>query len=159
MPTTPVLRDQVLHREMLAQLGAGAGRGVREDRIEDRAARRKRVAATVVRRRRADEREFADVERHAPNRRTAGRRDGVEQAPAPEPRDARRPDDMRRDCVVGKRGAIDEQDAVPFARQQHRGRRSGAARSDDDDVVHAGLHPPCSTRAAMPYRFSFASGR
>gem|GEM_PF-4105055 len=38
--------------------------------------------------------------------------------------------------VAGEGGSIDEEDAVPLARQEHRGGRARAARPDDDHVIH-----------------------
>jgi hypothetical protein len=45
-------------------------------------------------------------------------------------------DEMPVRDVTRERGAVDDQNAVPLARQEHRGRSTGAARSDDDRVVH-----------------------
>jgi hypothetical protein len=71
-----------------------------------------------------------------PDRWAAGGRDLVEQAPPLEERDAGWADEMEPHDVAREGGAIDQQDAVPFARQQHGGGSAGAPRADDNGIVH-----------------------
>ena len=58
---------------------------------------------------------------------------------------------VRRDRVIAEPGAIDRQDAQPGAREEHRGRGSGDAGTDDDRMVtgsgaRSGLHVLLSSR-------------
>ena len=51
------------------------------------------------------------------------------------------PDPVSRNSVARKCGAVDEQHAVTPPREQQGCRRTCAARTDDDCVVHGSSHP------------------
>ncbi len=75
------------------------------------------------------------VDVHLLDGRAAGRRQRLQQAPLGEKRRSPGPHKMGRHGIAGKLGAIDGEHAPAFSCQQHRQRRAGAARANDDDVV------------------------
>ena len=108
------------------------------------------VAVPVGRARGPRDRDGPEVERVGRDRRAAGRLQPLEQAPPLERGHAGRMHEMRRHRVAGERGPVHEQNAMAVAGQQHRRRRSGAARSDDDRVVCGAHGATLRARGAPP---------
>src|SRR5207237_880812 len=73
--------DQVLHRERLTQFGPGLDRGFDQQRVEHRPTRAVALAHAARCWRQAPQREWADVEPDARDRRAARGPDLLEQAP------------------------------------------------------------------------------
>ena len=129
-----VFHDEALHREPLTNFCSRLGGGVDEQLVQrgppgcvgDR---------RLIRPRRSGDRERSKVERVRVDGRASGRDDGVEQSPALERGHPRGMDEMRGDRVARERRAVDQQDPVAPTGEQHRRRRSGAARPDDDRVI------------------------
>ena len=133
----PALADDLADGEALADLGAGLRRGLDEQVVEHGPPRRVRGRAPSARAWRAGERERAEVERVALDRRAARGDDGVEEPPPPQRGHARGVDQVRRLRVARERRPVDQQHPVALAGQQHRGRCAGAAGTDHDHVVVA----------------------
>ena len=81
------------------------------------------------------EREGTEIERVRVNRRTSGRRQPIEQSPPCEGGGAQWMHHMRGHGVARERRAVDHEHTVSLPGQQHRRRRTRAARSHDDRVV------------------------
>ena len=135
MPTTTSVFDQdLLDGEALSNFRAGLGRCVDEQLVEHRppgAVRDRRVR----RARRPGEREGTEIERVGVHRRTSGRRQPIDQSPSCEGRGAQWMHHVRGHRVARERRAVDHEHTVSLAGQQHRRRRTRAARSHDDRVV------------------------
>lgn len=120
----------------LPQLRAAAHGGTNENLVEEIAARRKRGGLPVDGRRGARQGERTHVEidvRHG----VARVGDLIAEPPSPQARDAALVDEVRRRRHVARKGvAIDEQDLVTTAREQHRDRTSRAPGSDDYHIMH-----------------------
>src|SRR5205085_241366 len=73
-------------------------------------------------------------ERVGVDRRATTRDESFEQSPALQGRDPEGVNHVGRDGVARERRTIDDEHLVALAREQHRGRRARAARTDDDHV-------------------------
>jgi hypothetical protein len=134
---TIIRPDQLVDGEFLSHLSTCRRGRIHEQLVEHRPARAETTASSVRAGDGAGQRKRSDVEGHVQrDRRAVRRRDAVEQSPAVQDLRPVRPDDVRRNGVARKTGLVDEQDAVAFAREQQCGGRAGAARADDDGVVH-----------------------
>ena len=129
--------DQSVDRKALAHVDAALRGRVDEQLVEHGSARTEAAAPAVRVGDAAAQREGPEVEDHVERDRRAVRgREPVEESPAVEALGAVRPDDVRRDGVARERGPVDEQDAVALAGEEHGRGGSGAARADDDRVIH-----------------------
>jgi hypothetical protein len=131
----PAVSRQVLQRYAFAHLGAGSHGGIDQQLVEDRAAgtvHRVRAAGLLWR----HEGQVAEPKRDLRDRGTAGGAQGVEKSPAREPVDAVALDEVGGHDVAREGVAVEHQHLVALAGQEHGCRRTGAARADDDGVVH-----------------------
>ena len=138
MPHDPavVVAADVGDGDAVADVGAGLGGGVDEDRIEHGAARRVQGVDAVGRLDRDDAPcSVAVGERRAPDRRGAGGDDSVEQAPAVKLEDAAAHQGVGREGVGAVAAAVDDEDPQAGAGEEHGGGGAGGAGADDDDVV------------------------
>ena len=128
-----VLDQEALDGEFLADLGPRFGGRVHEQLVQDRAPRRVGDGCRGCARSSGD-RERAEVECIRVHGRATGCQNAFEQSPVLERRDAGWMDQMRRDGVAREGRPVDQQHPVALAGKQHRRRRSGAPRADDDRV-------------------------
>ena len=134
----PVVEQDLVDGEGLAQLGARRHGGVHQQRVEHGAPRGEGARLAVDRPRGPGDAHGTEVELVGGHRRAARRLEPLEDAPAPERRHGRRVDEVRGHRVAGERGLVHQQHPVAGAGQQHRRRRSPAARPDHDCVVFVG---------------------
>ena len=114
--------QQLLNREVLAQLGPSRNRPVDQDLVEDAPPWCISIRDPVDGWRSAFQGEWTNVELQAGNRWTVRGHDLVQQPPLLESGDARLVDVVGRERVARKAGLVQQQDFVAFAGQQH-GRR------------------------------------
>ena len=132
--------QQRVDGEALANLDAGLSRCIREEAVEQGAARTEPAQAVVRVRDGAAKGEWADIERHAPaDRRRTCRRQRAQETPPRQDLGAVGPEDVRRDRLAREGCSVDEQHLEPLSRQEHGGRRARTPRADDDGVVHLSL--------------------
>ena len=127
--SSAVFEDEAFHNERITDLDSGIGGGNYEELVERRPPRRVRGAWP------ARDREGAEVGRVRVDRWTVRCNDTVEQPPAVERIDPRGMDEVGRGRVARERRAVDCQNSITLACEQHRGRRAGATRSHHDRVV------------------------
>src|SRR5205823_1451580 len=99
----------------------GLDRGFDQQRVEHRPTRAVALAHAARCWRQAPQREWADVEPDARDRRAARGPDLLEQAPTLESGDARLVDVVIGDDIAREGGSVQQQDAVAAAGQEHRG--------------------------------------
>ena len=128
--------------DAVAELGAGRGGGVDEDRVEHRATRRvERVHAE-----RWPDRDHhllaAVVEGGAPDRRSPRFDDAVDQPPAVELEDAGPHEAVGGEGVGAVAGTVHDEHALAVAGEEHGGGGAGGAGADDDRVIEGtvGMH-------------------
>ncbi len=131
-----VFDDELLDGETGAQLGAGLGGGVGQQRVEDRAADAHDRVDAADRGRRALEHHGTEVEPHRSRERCAGCAHTVEQTPSIEPRDSHGLDRVSREHIAREGCSVEHEHPSALAGQEHGGRRTRAAASNDNCVVH-----------------------
>jgi hypothetical protein len=142
-------RGQSGDRELLPDFRPGLGGGVQQQLVENRPARRAHLGDPVDWRRFAGQLELAEIQSDCANDGAVGRQHALQQSPAFQARHPRRPDEMGRNGIARECRPIDEQHSTAAPRQQHRGRRAAAPRTDDDRVEHGRLPiASCSSQAA-----------
>src|SRR5215204_1585270 len=115
------LGDELLDHEPLAKLGACLDCGIDEQFVQCQPARAVTQGDTVDNQISPRERAVAEVRSHRLDRWTPRGYDTVQQTPALEVARSMAMDELSVRDVAGKRGAVDEEDFVPLARQEHRG--------------------------------------
>jgi hypothetical protein len=119
---------------------AGSGRGVGKDAIEDVAPRRHEVVDAGPRLDRADLLDVTGAEQDLPDRRRTAGEDRVQQPPLRQLHDATAGEPVRRERVAGYAASLDHGHPVAQLAEQHRGGRTGAPCTHDDDVALAPAH-------------------
>ena len=127
--------DEIDEMRFERDFGTGSSRGVDQHPVNDRTPRRVETINVVLRFDLHRDDFVAIVKRRRSDHRRACRFDSVQNAPARELNNAGSHEGVGRDRIAPVATPVDREHSKASSREEHRGGRAGATRSDDDGVI------------------------